>query len=962
MSQPNELEVLFNETLIKQNQLRDYEKSATTYQVENYLKEIVGNYSIILKTIPKEKSSRFNRGIAKARLAELYIHVKQNNEAIDKFNSAVGDFSMVLAYDSSYVAAYNARASANTEIAKLYEEDGENLLTIEHLRYANDDYHRVLASKNKDIDILDEISINMDKIAKQYRELTDYHKAISFFEKSIEYAKKILFIDSKDIDSLGNIPSTKSDMSKIYALLGQKREAIKFYNEAIAEFLVFLSIYPNEVIVFNNIAITYTELANIYRYEMIKEQDESFMQKAENLYRESVKYYEKSIELDKEDIPTIINQAGNYYELGTFYLYIKENEKSIEHLEKSRNILYAVDSNNYHHISNTISSVELKLAEAYKRSGKADKSLEILKKSTSLFSKNMANKKSEIARFYLAKNMIDEALNYFDNAFHDYVIELENKADNLMVLENFSLMLSELLKISVDEIYLNKAVECNQKIIKIYDGYFVDIGLEDDVFDLTHKMSTALERLLDAYVKGSIKADESLIEYLEMVKAKRFKQLYFTNLFDNVENWLDKNSRVKFEELRIKLNNIKREIIEEDTFFDNSKRENLYEKFQDYSQQLFRYLDEEFEVELYEGLEHESVVIYPLYFGEKLTIVSVQRIENGLNVQVFQTNKSLNVDFSAYFIFIKYIEDRLKKELAIPQEYLKNIANIPIDDEIKEHLFDIDDSSNFTSLKITKDEFFHKYKYEIVKLALSHIENMIVKAIPKGIEKIFFAPIGELNLLPLHAISMEECYLIEKYEISYIPSLSLLNHLQSSSNQDDNNLFVSLSKDELHIEAKEAQILLGGEHLVDIRAKDFIDSVNEKSFNLIHFSTHGHANILNPLQSYIEFHDSLLSLMDIHGLKLDANLVVLSACETYLSKIKGADEVLAFERAFLIAGARTVVSTFSTVNTIRAEEFMQEFYKYMKSELSFNLAFQQSCIEDIEAKSSEWMLFRFTGA
>ena len=132
--------------------------------------------------------------------------------------------------------------------------------------------------------------------------------------------------------------------------------------------------------------------------------------------------------------------------------------------------------------------------------------------------------------------------------------------------------------------------------------------------------------------------------------------------------------------------------------------------------------------------------------------------------------------------------------------------------------------------------------------------------------------------------------------------------------------------------------------------------------NILHLSTHGLSDLDNPLNSHLQFKDSNLSLLEIHALKLDINLVILSACETNLSTINGADEVLAFERAFLIAGAKNIITTFLSVDSDRTIDFMRVFYEKTAKNNSISKTFQQTCIDDIhEHGSSEWMLFRFTG-
>ena len=71
--------------------------------------------------------------------------------------------------------------------------------------------------------------------------------------------------------------------------------------------------------------------------------------------------------------------------------------------------------------------------------------------------------------------------------------------------------------------------------------------------------------------------------------------------------------------------------------------------------------------------------------------------------------------------------------------------------------------------------------------------------------------------------------------------------------------------------------------------------------------------------------DGRLLADEIYDLRLDADLVVLSACRTALGPVEG-DGVIGFARAFLSAGARSVVATQWDVSDRVSYEVMREFY------------------------------------
>jgi CHAT domain-containing protein len=64
-------------------------------------------------------------------------------------------------------------------------------------------------------------------------------------------------------------------------------------------------------------------------------------------------------------------------------------------------------------------------------------------------------------------------------------------------------------------------------------------------------------------------------------------------------------------------------------------------------------------------------------------------------------------------------------------------------------------------------------------------------------------------------------------------------------------------------------------------------------------------------------------------LHLNADLVVLSACDTAVGPLEGEEGISALSRAFLLAGARTVVSTLWSIDDTFSLFLMKQFYKHI---------------------------------
>ena len=109
-------------------------------------------------------------------------------------------------------------------------------------------------------------------------------------------------------------------------------------------------------------------------------------------------------------------------------------------------------------------------------------------------------------------------------------------------------------------------------------------------------------------------------------------------------------------------------------------------------------------------------------------------------------------------------------------------------------------------------------------------------------------------------------------------------------------------------------------------------------YRYLHFATHGYLNSERPGLSALVFsmvdkegkqHDGFVRANDIYNLKLPAELVVLSACQTGLGKeIKG-EGLVGLTRGFMYAGAARVVVSLWSVNDKATAELMAKFYEKM---------------------------------
>ena len=107
-------------------------------------------------------------------------------------------------------------------------------------------------------------------------------------------------------------------------------------------------------------------------------------------------------------------------------------------------------------------------------------------------------------------------------------------------------------------------------------------------------------------------------------------------------------------------------------------------------------------------------------------------------------------------------------------------------------------------------------------------------------------------------------------------------------------------------------------------------------YRIVHFATHGvfdnespglSAIILSTIDENGQPQDGFLRLHDIYGLRLPADLVVLSACSTALGKQVRGEGLVGIVRGFMYAGAKRVVASLWKVDDDATGELMSRFYR-----------------------------------
>ncbi|WP_157810295.1 CHAT domain-containing protein [Vibrio sp. HA2012] len=244
-------------------------------------------------------------------------------------------------------------------------------------------------------------------------------------------------------------------------------------------------------------------------------------------------------------------------------------------------------------------------------------------------------------------------------------------------------------------------------------------------------------------------------------------------------------------------------------------------------------------------------------------------------------------------------------------------------------------------------------------------------------KNLVIVPHGAMHYLPFASLFDGKKFMADKARIRLVPSASVMRyigkHTQTSAQM------MILGNPDLHNPAtdlpgaeKEAQAIAKLWSGSDIRLRNQATETalknGTKNYGMFHFASHGVFDPVNPLDSSLllaadQQNDGKLTVAEIYGIRLNANLVTLSACETGLGDVVSGDDVVGLNRGFLYAGADTILSSLWSVEDEPTAYFMQSFYGYLKKHNKVDaLQLAQLKTRKKYPHPSRWAAFQLTGA
>lgn len=721
-----------------------------------------------------------------------------------------------------------------------------------------------------------------------YRNLGDYKRAIDWQEKVIQI--------SRDIGNRKKECSGYIELGQIYNNRGNFNKAIEYHTKGLD--------VAKEIGFKEAASKSCTGLGNSYL----------------NLgaFVKAIEFHSKALEIDRD----IGDQAGiskGYTGLAIAYAKLGEFDRSIEYFEKSLQIKRDIGDEAGEYTCYGI------LASICAESGRVKTGIEFTEKALKWF-KGIDNRIMEatclanLGCSYYVLGDLNKAIEHIEEAD-----KINRDIGNISLARNTNANLARIYaslgKPEVAYSYCQRSIELSEMV----SGTLVE---EEHKIPFAGRISDAYQLMIPLCLR--LKKDEEAFEYAERSKSRAFLDLLaateikpsveltseLSSLLDNEENCLARLREIQTRHLR-----------QTKVSVEPGEVERIREK-----------LDE-----IYDQMKEYDPEYVFLRRGKPLSIKGIQEMlssnkRNAILLEYFITKDET-------FIFVVSSKDR---EL--------HIQTVPVSAEtLNRYVFE----SYWREVPHHKD-------FDNIGNSWLGLSNYLIEPISQYLTEgdlVYLVPYGPLHYIPMHALELNGEPLIRSHTVAYSPSASLLKFCQSKGSEklescasfgvafgkneeakfekEIENLDKE-EKEEKEKKFKKTKALFEGEakniaeffstkgYTGDLTTKDTVRK-NCIDKDVIHFSCHGYFDNAEPLSSGVELYDGVLSAREIFNMRLNTELVTLSACETGLNEIRPGDELIGLTRAFLYAGAPSVMVSLWSVDAGSTQELMLEFYKLLKN-------------------------------
>ncbi len=385
-------------------------------------------------------------------------------------------------------------------------------------------------------------------------------------------------------------------------------------------------------------------------------------------------------------------------------------------------------------------------------------------------------------------------------------------------------------------------------------------------------------------------------------------------------------------------------------------------------------------------LEKENELKAQVHFYKKSLFLSNEDNEDktklwkeklfDLNKEIDSLNNWYQQNYASYFnqtqkVFdLKELKNKLKDNQRIVQYiFAENNVYAYVITKRSTHLIKIGSKNELIAKLQPLIKSLTKPNTTNYKNAATLIYNLLLPTQLLGLDtkqELIFIRDDILHYLPMEVlIDAQGKFLVESHTVSYTSSLLLWNEQLQAKKSKNNTLGIfvpTYSSTTKQTKRSEYGELLGANNEALEIAKLFKSDLflgkeaskqtfikEAKKYNLLHLAMHSNINNVDSEFSNLAFsgdkNDDKLFISELYNISLDADLVVLSACNTAVGNIKKGEGLVNVSRAFTYAGIPSTVTSLWEVPDKETSQIMISFYNYLKEGKAKNEALQQAKLD-----------------
>ncbi|MBE0663167.1 MAG: CHAT domain-containing protein [Bacteroidales bacterium] len=374
----------------------------------------------------------------------------------------------------------------------------------------------------------------------------------------------------------------------------------------------------------------------------------------------------------------------------------------------------------------------------------------------------------------------------------------------------------------------------------------------------------------------------------------------------------------------------------------------------------------------YDSLINAIYQQYPDYYALRFDLSITPLPELQKNLDDDQALIEFTLSEQELYIFAITNSSSNGFRFTLPKDFQANLEGL------REHL----SGGNIESYTLSDYNEFVSSSHEIYKALIKPVEEIIAG------RKLIIVPDNQLGYLPFEVLLTNDKtsgsldfkllpYLIKTTPVSYAYSATLMQKKQRVNVRTNGKIFAvapsyGFGSDSITVSAARHNELLTIPWAID-EAKSLIRSfrgvaltgsnASESNFKekapdyqVLHMAMHTLIDNDNPMFSKLVFsqvqdsiHDGYLNTYELFNLELNADLAVLSACQTGDGRLQRGEGIMSMARGFFYAGVPSIIMTLWEVDDHSSSELITLFYKHLATGADKNIALQAAKLEYLEA-------------